>query len=356
MRPSTILSEAWRDIRSGALSSALRAVVFAVLVGGLAIADTMAIDDVHDGADRYRSAGGATHVLEAPGMVDGVRCESLTRASGVVAAGALREAGQIAFAVLPSMRVSVHEATPGLASLVIGGDLEASGVVISEAVADRISVAAGARAMLIDGTSTQVAGVFPHPADGRSSLLEFATIAPVPAIGTFDQCWIEIWPDGTADSSVLHYALAATVGADGSDTQAGIGQLNATLGRTYDTGQLLADRVTRHADAAAVVVGLGLGAMSVRLRKIAIASMRHSGVPARAAVLQLAVETLWWASIGAVLALTAAALVGGADPSFAMPLQALRIVAVGAAATVLGSMASAALVRERHLFAYFRNR
>lgn len=97
---------------------------------------------------------------------------------------------------------------------------------------------------------------------------------------------------------------------------------------------------------------------SVRLRRLELASARQCGVGRGALVAQLTVETAVWAGVALVISLSVLTVwTSGQTADLA---QMLLICGRGPVAAALGSMAGAAvataLVRERDIFRYFKER
>ena len=78
----------------------------------------------------------------------------------------------------------------------------------------------------------------------------YAAVAPVPATGLFDSCWVEIWPVDPETATLLR----TTVVADpSSEVQPAQKQLNSRLGATYDASAEFRERLTEPAPIAAAV-------------------------------------------------------------------------------------------------------
>jgi hypothetical protein len=106
-------------------------------------------------------------------------------------------------------------------------------------------------------------------------------------------------------------------------------------------------------------VGVVLGLIAVRTRRLELASALHAGVDKPSLVIQTTWEAVVWAGLP-VLALTPASYVlaghGNSDNVMAASLSGLATVAATGAGAILGTMAATAATRERHLFRYFRTR
>ena len=209
--------------------------------------------------------------------------------------------------------------------------------------------------MRTDRGTTTLAGTFAFPSDGRDRALGYALLSPVLASsGTFDTCLVETWPprargDGWTAPAVL----------PDPDQQPEFGLLNASLGTELDLERLGAGRPTRHVAFIAIFGGLILGGISVRRRRIEIASALHTGVPRTALTLQILIETSVWACAGALMAVPALAwfAIDWNPASMVEPwLSGVRVLLAGAAAAPLGALFAMVVTRESHLFRYFKQR
>ncbi|MDR1798978.1 MAG: hypothetical protein LBR19_03705 [Bifidobacteriaceae bacterium] len=350
-----VLREAWRNTASGTSHVARWAVVFAAGVGTCAALDAQTVATLADQASDYRSAGAATWVLAADGAISGPACEALGQIDGVTAAGAMRVLpDKLTITVLPGAPVPAYEVTPGFAAyfgLPVG-----SGVGISDQVAANTGLVAGAALHTTAGSGV-VSGVYQYPEDGRRSGLGYSALLPVAATGAFDECWVEVWPVTDRIPPLIRLALLPGVaGQENQDIT--LGQLNRTKGESVDWAGRFDTRLTRSAPVVAVVFGLGLGFAALRSRRLELASNLHDGVPKWWVALQAWFETLVWTVCGA-LALALALLwvvrdAAGGWAERAAPGLAATLAGVGGA--WLGAVAAALLVREKHLFAYFKNR
>lgn len=359
MRLRSVLSESLRNLASGTTRAALFALVLVGLVGALALADVLATVDVLQQAERYRSSGSAVHVLEVAGGVDGTRCAALAGASGVVAAGAIRQADTVRALALPATRLTTWEVTPGLVDLLphvdahVSADDDVPGVWYSRDLAETLGAVPGREIATADGP-VATAGVFAWPDDGRARTLGYSALAPVAATGVFDQCWVHVWPIDP-DAATLVY-----IAADPTKTElVTVTRLNSSLGSHFDTRAMLERRPTRYAPWAAVVVGLALGLAAVRLRRLEIAAVLHARVRKAHVAWQMMLETLAWVAAGAAImaaGIAVAARLDNPGPGMFTVLVGARTIVAGSAAVLLGALLATLLTRERHLFRYSKDR
>jgi hypothetical protein len=360
MRARAVVGEAGRNVVTGTTRAVVFAVVFLALVGGLAVADVRAVVAVLRGAADFRAAGATVDVLKADAAVDGRRCDALT-GTGTVTAGAFRRGGAVQILAMPAAQITVIEATPGLIRLlpVIAQPVQvdpavAGGVWVSADLATTLGATPGRVIATADGVAT-VAGVYTWADDARARDLGYAIITPVPADGTFDQCWTETWPSdpGLAGLAYLSLTNPQPMG------QVASGQLNTSLGTTYDTGARLHDRLTRPVPWVAAVAGCLLGYVAVRTRRVENASALHARVPKADLAWQHLLEAAVWAG-GSTVILAAgllwAARLGNPDPGWTTWWTGLRTVLAGSAAVGLGVLAAVLTTREKHLFRYAKDR
>ncbi len=355
MRPGSVMSEAWRNIRTGTTRAALYVSVVLFAIGGLAAADIRSMVSVVDGAHDFRRAGASVQVLEASQGIDGARCEALAEIDGITAAGAVRSGTPLRALNLPAARLDVFEVTPGLPRVLDASATNGAGIWLASELATTLGASRGDQ-VATDAGAASIAGVYPYPDDGRNRTLGYAVLAPTAVSGVFDACWAEVWPVNETTAVYLRTALAVGVGSEQNAVQ---GQLNPKPGSSYDAAALMADRITRHATAGAVVVGILIGFVAVRTRRLELTSALHARVPRDALRWELLLETLAWvlsATVVAGSALWWVAAWGNPDPAYDVWAIGMRTVAAGGLGALVGAQAALLATRERHLFRYFKNR
>jgi hypothetical protein len=344
--------------RLGTSRATILATIFVALIGTVAILDVRAVVAVLRGAADYRAAGAAIQVIEANGNIHGARCHALAATPGIVGSGAVRAGPRLRALNLPSSELTVWEVTPGLPALLAATDASAAhptgpGVWLSADLAETLGAGPGSEIATSAGVMP-VAGVYEWPDDGRVRMLGYAILTPVPAAGAFDQCWAETWPVDDDLRSLLWLTLAP----DASDPV--MRQVNGSLGADHDAARAFAGRLTRHAPtAAALAIGLVLGWVALRLRRLELAAALHARVPKRHLAWQQVVEALAWATAAAVVALAGtvyAAALDNPGPVLEAWLIGARSVIAGVLGVLLGTLAAIAATREKHLFRYFKNR
>jgi hypothetical protein len=355
MRAAAVLSEALRNLATGTTRAAVLGLAACAVTAGPAAADARYVVALERQAAEFVAAGASVRTLVAEGMTDGAACEGLAGEGPIRSSGALRAADPVPLRAMPGDPLPAFEVTPGLAR-VLGVDAAAAeGVWLPRELADTLGAEAGTRLPADEGTLT-VAGVYAYPDDGRDRRLGYAVLVPRGAAAVYDECWAEVWPVSPSADELI--ATAADVVADPATTVS-VRQLNSTLGRTFDGAERFASRPTRYAAPACAALGAALGFIAVRTRRLEYAGALHCGVSRGALLAMVLIETAAWA--GAALAVGAAVLVAAAwtghpgDPA-ATYLAALRGPAAALPAALLGACAALALIRERHLFRYFKGR
>lgn len=356
VRVGSIASEAWRNLATGTSRAVLWALLVVTLGCALALADAAAVLDVERRSEQLYGSGAATHLLVAANQVSGAACDALAEIETVSAAGALRTtASGVVLASAPSTPVPLSEVTPGLVDLL---DIEETGaqtgVVLSGAVAEQVLAEGAEDLRLLDGRQVPVLGTYSWPADGRLQALSFASLSPTTSTGAFDECWVTVWPTSAPTVDLLPLALLP--GATASDVSTT--QLNSSLGSDFDGEALVRDRATAGVAGAGACLGLLVGLVGVRLRRLELASARQAGVSRPALVGQVVLETLVWsgAAVVASLALLVLLLYGrSSDPVFLLQVAARPVLSAALAGIVAAAVATSA-VRQRSIWRYFKER
>lgn len=349
-----LLSEAWRDCLSGTARVGILTILATALVGGVICADAFSLRSVSVEAASFRVHMGSVRVLQAQGSIDGATCEALSRIPGV-RAGAVRsvESGLSPLA-LPASSLPLYEVTPGTVSLLGTTTADPTGILLPEQVAEELGTSQGALLPLAHGQA-EIAGTYPWDEnDGRRPGYAYAALAPVPATGTFDECWYESWPHSDDVDALVRSTLA------GSDDQnAQVLAMNPTRGTAFDAAGQLRQRPTWWAWIAASTIGAALGAAATWWRRLEIASALHSGLRrSDTTVLQLFEAVAW---VGGAFVLSSGiclTILSGAPTSDRSDL--IRLVATegicAASWTLIGVVIASTTIQERQLFAFFKGR
>lgn len=355
MRIPSALSEAWRNVCSGASHVLILSAALFMLLGTLAVAEVQTVGTLVRQAVEYQDSGAAITTFVSAGAIDGPTCVALNGVAGVRAAGAIRSLmiQPLPLSILPAGPIPAFEATPGFSRLLLGGvDGSKPGVWIPDSVAEMLSVRIGSNLLTADGRQLVIAAVYPFPSDGRAAGLQNAIVEPVQAEGAFDECWVETRPYNPGIGALARMTLIADLPTGTAMTT---GALNPTLGSSFDAAALFRRRATATGWAAGAVAGFAVGAAGVWLRRRHLAEARHAGVGVPAQALQTLVETF----AAVVTALPPAGLVCALlAPQFdtvSTWLLGLRILGVGGVAALFGSLAAVTMIRRRSLPRYLKD-
>lgn len=355
MRAAAILREAWRDIVTGTTRTATFALAFGVIVAGAAAADQLTVRRLVDEAGQYRASGASIVTITAEGRVRGEACEALGHLPGVRAAGALRQEDDgLRLAALPQSPLTLYTVTPHLPD-VLWAASDGNGLVLSADAAAASGRRAGDAVITAEGTS-RVAGVYDYPADGRRVGFGYAALDVSAGPELYDECWVDAWPlDERIDALLLTVAQPS---AD-ADADVQLSRVNTTLGATFDGASAFSGRLTADAWLVALTGSLVVGYVSVRVRRVALASALHTRVPRRSLGAILALETCSWVVPVAIVVVSATsvfATTGPPEDRGTTFVLTLRVLAPAIAAAAVGATTAFIATRERHLFRYVKDR
>lgn len=354
MRLPAFRREVWRNLTTGTSRAGLFASVSVIVLGLIVLAEVVTIAGLVSAGVEYRASGAAITTLTLPGRIDGRACENLNRSAGVIAAGAMREAGGVSLTVLPGTPLDQYLSTPSFPR-VLGASDRGRGAYFSMEVVDAV----GRRPLAIDGRLVPVRGEFPYPSDGRRAGFGWAMLSPTTeAGGPFDECWVEVWPEREDTRQMLLTTLTPdALGADGDEPQ--VAQLTSRYGSEFGGAAVYEQRATRFAGTVAFALGGVLAAIAVRLRRVEIASSLHAGAARKTLTLQHVIEVLAWSVPAAVWAWAAgsstAALAAPTELA-ALALRSAHLAAGFALGSVVGVVVGSLLVRERALWSYLKSR
>lgn len=355
MRFSSIWREAFRNIKTGTTRASTFTLLLALVSATFVTAEVKAVEQISAQADAFRQKGASILTLAAPGRVDGRGCEALADIPGVLAAGALRGAdSKVVPTALRESPVPAFDVTPGFPPLVkaktIGpGPLAGPELAQSLDLPHRTSIETREGILPIGGT-------FSYPSDGRRGGFSYALLMPVPANSPFDECWIDVWPSDDGRAQLLLTTLLPT----GNSTELPeLSQLNTSLGSSFDGAARFKDRVTRWATPGLAFAGALLGLVAIALRRLQIAASLHAGVSRRAQLSILMLEATVWTLAAGILATAASAMLclsTSRDMQTLILTISIRVILAGVLGALAGTALAIALVREDHLFRYFKNR
>lgn len=358
MRLHAIWREAHRNLRTGTTRATTFALALLIATGGLALADLSTVRGLEEKADAFQRSGASVITLVAPGRIDGRVCDSLRLLPGVRAAGAVRDSGDSVRALaLPGAPLQAKDVTPGFAAVLRAKSVPGAGITIPAPTARDLGLDLGDTLPLTSGIAT-VVGVFDYPDDGRRSGFGYAALIPGIPDSPYDECWVDGWPTITSLPAIIMTAVTPATGAR-DEPRPAIGQLNSRLGASFDGPRYFAERVTALAPAVAAALGLALGVVAIRLRRIQLASAMHSRVRRADLQAQLVIETAAWClpTLAAAVAFAGITVAtGGSSDHLTNMILALRTPMSAVAGALVGTLLGLALTRESHLFRYFKDR
>jgi hypothetical protein len=140
-----------------------------------------------------------------------------------------------------------------------------------------------------------------------------------------------------------------------------LGQLNTTLGRQFDGAAQFAVRPFRLVGSLSALAAAVLGFAAIRSRRLELAAAQHLGVTHMTQIRQMLLETACWVGLACALVLPLLSLASNhlaalSTDQPAMLMLAVRSTLSSAFGALAGAAAQAALIREHHLFRYFKHR
>jgi len=358
VRGAAILREAARSIATGTARTLTFAIALGLTTLSLLAADLGSVRQLAEEAVRFTESGASVLTVTAVGRIDAAGCERLGEIPEVRAVGALRNAeGNVTVGALPRSPLPLREVSPGFPAVLRSDTVDAPGVILSRDASDLLALSLDGVLSTTAGT-TRVAGVFEYPDDGRRPGFGYLALEVTADDRPFDECWVDAWPTLPDLAAILLTTVGPPVGSS-QDEQPVLSQLNTSLGRTFEGETRFAQRPTAWAAPVAAVAAFVLAFVSVRIRRMQIASGLHAGVSRRAVYAMLGLETVSWSlpvmvwSLALIAMFTAAAEPGDRA---ALLLLGARISVLAQLGVLAGAAAAAGVIRERDLFAYFKDR
>lgn len=354
-----ITREAWRNVTSGTTRAPLFALALSVCILGPLCSDLAVANQIVTEAAQFQSAGGSILTIAAPNRIEGTACENLAKLKGVQAAGALRdiEDSPIRPLALPSSPIPLKEVTSGFPQLLTSSVWPAAGIMLSAEASQPLGLEVGDTLISTDGRSL-IIGEYAYADDGRRPGFGYAALAITRDSKPYDECWVKAWPQLKTLPALLLTTLTPDVDSSNQNSPV-LAQLNSRFGTTFDGPKRFQTRVTLIAAPLAGILAFAIGGVSVRIRRVELASALHARISKRAILSMLLIETTSWLVpvVLAGIAITAviAGLSGAADKGAFMWLG-VRTVAIGVVGVLLGITLSVGATQERHLFRYFKDR
>lgn len=356
MRTRALIREIWLDTVTGTSRSLLNFSILFVAIVCLTLSDAIVMNQVVVAARAFHSSGAATFTVAAAGQINGEACERLNGLPGIESAGAIKTTPtKLTLQLLPDAPLDEYTTTLSLPRVFGAVPSSTDGLFVPSDVLDALG-RPGANGIDTDRGTADVAGVYSYPADGRRAGFAWAALNPVRTDEAFDECWVATWPA----SSDIRPLLLTTLRLDGGgNASTSFSQLNTRLGETLDMSKALDERPTKLAPVIALLLGIALGAVNIRLRRLELAARAHDG--ARRSDLQLTMIgecAIWSVPVIALAAIPVTVLSAtgtGADAA-AITMSALGGAALGVIGALIGTLASTATVRADHLFRYHKDR
>ena len=358
MRSLEVWREAARNFASGASRGLISMAVFLALVILLGVVASRGVVGVAQDAAEFRNAGASVFRLDAPGDIDGAACDRLHGVEGVQAAGATRASEQVRFVLLPDLPTPYFETSPGMPAL-LGAEpsIPDAGLLVDDRLAASLGIddMPAATFLKADGSPVVVAASFAHPDDGRDSTLSGAALGVVNDGAPFDSCWVRFWPPTDNPLEIMGtVVIGSSAGGSGDLTQ-----WNPTLGRALDPGDAFRSLPLVGITSLGAVVAAALAYVSVRLRRLELASALNVGVDRSDLVGIALAELAFWLVPACVFALTSLAFFAtwsNPDPALAAWLAGAKTVGAAAGAWAVTTAVATVAVRETHLVRYFQQR
>lgn len=358
MRLRDSAGEAFRNVTTGMTRPVTLIVMLSCVILACAGLDMRQVWGIEQQADAYRSSLSNAYFIKAEGQVDPRSCGSMRSGSAVQGAGALRKVDPLRFALAQNSPVNTYEVSPGFIDIVTGGTGSrgsGGGIWLSQNVAAKFGLSAGS---LIETTTgrMRVAGVYPWQEDGRDTRLGYAALVETLETGTFDECWVALWPPHDVSMSLRR---ALVFSSHSSDAQ--VAQVNYTQGERFDPNTAFLTRVTRPL----LLVPLPLCFITVfafcRRRRLESAGCLHAGEPKASMVLRLLMEYGFCVLVAMLVAvppvvITSCLTAGRKGAGGLLVVSLLPVLYFALLGVVAGALAGAVSIREKALFRSFKQR
>ncbi|WP_141915039.1 ABC transporter permease [Klugiella xanthotipulae] len=317
--------------------------------------------DLSMDAEKFRQAGGSVTIVSAPAKIDGEQCDALSKTSGISSSGAIRQIESITFSALPDRALNQYAITPGFASLLSSTSLETSvsGIWISRDLSSDTGWLAGSKVSLSDGRTSDVAGVYDFPSDGRDQSLAYAVASPYSYSDLFDECWIDSWPISPQSEQLSYLSVLASPDGIFEMEVPTIRQLNSTLGVKFDGSEKF-DKVPFVAvQIFLIAISFSSATIWIWTRRLEFSSALHAGVRRADIILQLIIEfsvLMVPAGLVSAIILYFFSHYSNPDPWISSFCVGLKFIFISALAFLLSIIFTPLFLREDNLFRYFKER
>jgi hypothetical protein len=355
MRLEAIAREAWRNVISGTSQSATLATILTIASCVALGTDIVAVSRLVDDANAFRDSGGSIMTIEAPGRIDGARCENLMWVDGVRAAGAVSLSRQqrMTPSALPGAPMMAADVTPGFLD-VLAADVDGGpGVVLPREVTSVLGLSLGDPFVASEGTA-RIAGTYEYPNDGRRNGYGYLALNARSVNSVFDECWADTWPQNQDIRSLL--LLTVLPGGD-SDEPPSISQLNSSLGSTFLGNLHYRDRITRLNGVIIAAGTLVVAFVAIRVRRVELATTLHDRIRKRDLWAMLLIELTSWIVPPVILCMTISSLFfSRINEGYVGAVIGMRVSLSMLFGALLGVSFALVVTRERDLIRYAKER
>ncbi|MCD4558117.1 hypothetical protein [Schaalia sp. lx-100] len=357
MKWKSIISEAWRNTITGTSKTILWLSIFTLLMTIGSLAEIAHTHTITTAAEEYVRAGGSISVIQSPENIDGAACEALNALPQVRAAGAIKtQESRITLTVLPSAPIPQALVSPTFSKVVSAQTSGLPGIIVSDQVRSQLPMKIGDSFPTVGG-EVMISGTYDYPEDGRASGYGYMALIPTASETTYDQCWVDIWPQSPQVQALLTSVVKNSRRDERSQTT--MEQLNSRLGARFDGQARFQTRNTRFLVWIVGALSLCAGIIALRTRRLEFASALHAGAQRQDIRRIIACETLMWllpavAFTECVSVCVIASL--GALSDTALYVLVHRIVWSSCVCCVIGLCIGWIFTREKHLFTYFKVR
>lgn len=346
--------EVHRNIRSGTTKALIMALCCLAVLGGSIILEAFAVANILKSQKTFKESGAAIWMIQGENRINPSSCLAMKSVPGFQGAMLVRTTESPHLDALPASTSPAYEVAGDFNQLLrIDSPTAAGGLLMSEQLAGYFDASSGSTISVADKPVT-VDGVYEWPTDGRRDFLSGSLAMATPALGEFDECWVEIWPVAPGTEDLLNVVLEPGEGP----TQ--LTQLNARKGPGSATQTLLDERPTAALGYAAPLAGFVLGFIAIRLRRLEIASSQHAGAPRSLLAIQMAAETAVWALTSALVTLAAVQILASTmsppGESQVTSLQTLPALVAGHTALLLGAILGTLSIQKSALLKYAKDR
>lgn len=355
MRSKAIIREAWRNVTSGTARAVVLTLLLACVMATALAAELDTVASLEREAEEFRASGASILTITAPGRVDGARCDRLGDLPGVRAAGAITIEGgsSVSMVALPGAPLQMATVSAAFPRVIGATGDDGTGLLVPADVTAQLGWEVGDDLPTVAGTA-RLAGTYAYPNDGRREGYGYLAMEVLPGEDVFDECWVDSWPMVAGLNGLLHTTLRP---GDGTGEAPQVRQLNPSKGIEFSGDRRYRERITRLTGIPVGVLALVVAFVSIRARRIELATALHDGMRRRDLWLIVLIEWGCWALPAALMVAAAgiAAFERHGGPAVGAALGA-RVTTLGAAGSLVGVAAALLTTRERDLFSYSKDR